>query len=89
MRVLIGTLLLALSVAAGADVYVRGYFRKDGTYVQPHRRSNPNGTTLDNYSAPGNINPYTGNRGSASGGGNRGSGAGYGRSFYRYGRIRW
>ena len=31
MRLLIGTLLLALSVAAGADRLVSGYTRKDGT----------------------------------------------------------
>ena len=87
MRLLIGTLLLALSIAAAADVTVRGYFRRDGTYVQPHRRSSPNGTTLDNYSRRGNINPYTGNRGSESDGGNRGSGSGY--RLRPYGRIRW
>jgi hypothetical protein len=25
--------------SAGADTYVDGYFRKDGTYVQPHYRA--------------------------------------------------
>lgn len=63
MRFLIGTLLLAVSVAAGADVSVRGYTRKDGTYVQPHVRSDRNDTTFDNYSTRGNTNPYTGERG--------------------------
>lgn len=43
-----------------ADVSVRGYHRKDGTYVQPHHRSDPNHTTKDNWSTRGNINPYTG-----------------------------
>jgi hypothetical protein len=63
MRLLIGTLLLALSVAAGADESVRGYFRKDGTYVQPHMRSDPDGYKGNNYSTRGNVNPYTGERG--------------------------
>ena len=45
---------------ANAQVRVRGYFRRDGTYVQPHVRSSPNSSPYDNYSYPGNINPYTG-----------------------------
>jgi hypothetical protein len=34
---------------ADAQVRVRGYYRSDGTYVRPHIRSSPNGTTADNY----------------------------------------
>lgn len=33
----------------GKDVYVKGYTRKDGTYVRPHVRSSPNEYKLDNY----------------------------------------
>jgi hypothetical protein len=29
------------SKSSGGSVYVRGYTRKDGTYVQPHTRSSP------------------------------------------------
>lgn len=43
-----------------AAVRVNGYYKKNGTYVQPYYRSNPNSTKLDNYSTKGNINPYTG-----------------------------
>lgn len=32
-----------------SDVYVRGYYRKDGTYVRPHYRSSPNKYKWDNY----------------------------------------
>lgn len=39
---------------------MRGYTRKDGTYVRPHIRSNPDGDPLNNWSYPGNTNPYTG-----------------------------
>jgi len=46
-----------------ADVYVNGYTRSDGTYVQGHYRSSPNNTTYDNFSTKGNINPYTGQPG--------------------------
>ena len=41
-------------------VAVRGYFRSNGTYVQPHYRSGANGIASDNWSARGNVNPYTG-----------------------------
>jgi len=44
-------------------VHVRGYTRKDGTYVPPHDRTAPNGTKLDNWSTKGNINPETGKPG--------------------------
>lgn len=59
--VLISTLVLVLGASeAFAQVRVRGYTRKDGTYVQSHMRSRPNSTTADNYSTKGNVNPYTG-----------------------------
>ncbi len=57
-----------------ADVYVNGYHRKDGTYVQPHYRSDPDGNRFNNFSTRGNVNPYTGKAGSVdpygAGGGN-------------------
>ncbi len=63
----IATAVLGLLFMAGAalaqDVHVRGYFKKDGTYVAPHYRSAPNTTTQDNWSTKGNVNPYTGQPG--------------------------
>ncbi|MBU2645364.1 hypothetical protein KKI24_11715 [bacterium] len=56
-------ILLSVSVVYGGDVYVRGYQKSDGTYVQPHYRTSPNSTRNDNYSTKGNINPYTGKEG--------------------------
>jgi hypothetical protein len=59
-------LMLALTAAAlfapsaSAQVHVKGYVTKNGTYVAPYVRSSPNSTTLDNYSTRGNVNPYTG-----------------------------
>ena len=66
-RILILNLLLAcgtftlypLEVDAGR-VRVRGYYRKDGTYVRPHYRTAPDGNPYNNYSFPGNYNPNTG-----------------------------
>ncbi len=49
---------------SSGDVYVNGYFRRDGTYVGGHHRTAPNRTTVDNFSTRGNVNPYTGRRGS-------------------------
>lgn len=42
---------------------VRGYVKKNGTYVAPHRQTNPNRTQRDNWSTKGNVNPYTGKPG--------------------------
>lgn len=46
--------------AFGKPVHVDGHFREDGTYVKPHFRSMPNGNPFDNWSYPGNMNPFTG-----------------------------
>jgi hypothetical protein len=51
---------LSMSLSAEADTYVRGYFRSNGTYVQPHYRSNPDGNFYNNWSTKPNVNPYTG-----------------------------
>ena len=47
MKTLIAIALLVTSiVGASAQVHVNGYYRKDGTYVQPHYRSSPNSTEV-------------------------------------------
>jgi hypothetical protein len=94
---LIATLLLLTAVPAFADdVSVKGSFRQDGTYVQPHMRSAPDSSYNNNWSTYPNINPYTGqqgtrqpqlfdnNTGSGSGGYNGGLGTTQPRS-----RSRW
>ncbi len=43
---------------------VEGYTTNRGTYVAPYHATNPNATQRDNYSATGNVNPYTGAVGS-------------------------
>lgn len=45
------------------NVHVNGYFKKNGTYVSPHYRSSPDHNFYNNWSAKGNINPYTGKAG--------------------------
>lgn len=52
--------VMLLPVIGYAQVRVKGYYRKDGTYVRPHVRSNPDRNPYNNWSYPGNVNPYTG-----------------------------
>lgn len=56
----VGFFTLIIALSASAQVHVRGYYRSNGTYVQPHERTRPNYTITDNYSYPGNYNPNTG-----------------------------
>ena len=58
---IIATLFIITSTLA--DTSVKGYYKSNGTYVQPHYRSSPNSTTSDNWSTSGNTNPYTGEKG--------------------------
>lgn len=55
--------LLLAAPLAFADVFVRGHYRSNGTYVKPHYRSNPDGNPYNNWSTKGNVNPYTGQYG--------------------------
>lgn len=55
--------LTLLPILASADAYVKGYHRKDGTYVQPHYRSSPDRSYNNNWSVSPNVNPYTGQQG--------------------------
>jgi hypothetical protein len=69
MKLLIGWFAAVASVAlvessfAAGGVHVRGHVRKDGTFVQPHYRSAPDGAFYNNWSTNGNVNLYTGEDG--------------------------
>lgn len=60
---LILTLIFTGISSADAAVRVKGYRKKDGTYVQSHYRSDPDSSVYNNWSTKGNINPYTGEEG--------------------------
>jgi hypothetical protein len=45
---------------SSSDVHVHGYTKRDGTVVKPYTRTHENSTQRDNFSAKGNVNPYTG-----------------------------
>jgi hypothetical protein len=56
-------LMLSFAGSCFASKQVNGYTKRDGTYVAPHHRSDPNRTQRDNYSSKPNVNPYNGKRG--------------------------
>ena len=58
--------LLVVATPAEAASKVKGYTKKNGTYVAPHYKSSPNKSKLDNFSTKGNVNPYTGKKGTVN-----------------------
>lgn len=88
--VIITLVSLVITDIAFAQVHVKGYTRKNGTYVQPHMRSNPDGNASNNWSTKGNTNPYTGAAGTHNpdnygGGYHQPSNSGYNSSYDGYG----
>ena len=47
--IILNVIVFIIPTQTNAYVKVRGYFRKDGTYVRPYVRSNPNALRYDNY----------------------------------------
>ena len=60
--------LLSFSASAEAKtVRVKGYYKPStGSYVSPSYRTSPNKYKIDNYSAKGNYNPYSGKKGTVN-----------------------
>lgn len=50
---LLVALVAGFAASAKAD-QVRGYIKKDGTYVAPYQRTHPDGVPYNNYSYDGN-----------------------------------
>jgi hypothetical protein len=60
----LGLLLILFSTTAWAGpVHVRSHTTRRGSYVQPHARTSPDHSRSNNWSTRGNVNPYTGKRG--------------------------
>lgn len=57
------SLLVLFTLPVLANVYVNPYTKKDGTQVEGHYRSDPDGNPNNNWSTEGNRNPYTGKEG--------------------------
>ena len=51
---------------AQSQVWVNGYTRSNGTYVQGYYRTAPDYTINNNWSTVGNVNPHTGKAGTVS-----------------------
>lgn len=68
MKTLLFAFILTLAACGTtcADVYVRPHVRGNGTIVQGHYRSDPDGIRWNNWSSRGNVNPYTGKAGTRS-----------------------
>lgn len=67
ITMLIVLMCLINGVNLFADKHVNGYYKSNGTYVQPYYKSNSNNTKNDNFSTYGNTNPYTGEKGTKKG----------------------
>ena len=59
----LGILLIAASPSFAKTVRVRSSVTKSGQYRSAHYRTSPNKTKIDNWSTKGNVNPYTGKKG--------------------------
>jgi len=55
--------LFSVSFSEAKTVWVKGKLQKDGTYVKPHYKSSPDKSRYNNYGTKGNVNPYTGKKG--------------------------
>ncbi len=63
---LIFSFTLLNATSAEAVQKVKGYTTKKGTYVAPHFKQSPNKSKFDNFSTKGNINPFTGKKGTVN-----------------------
>lgn len=61
--ILLGLLLAAPLAFAASSHSVKGYMKKDGTFIQSHKQTNPDQIRRNNYSSEGNYNPNTGKQG--------------------------
>jgi hypothetical protein len=66
LAVALASITVIGSGSAASSHYVRGYATKNGTYVMPHRQTNPNRFKSDNWSTKGNVNPFMGKAGTKS-----------------------
>lgn len=64
IMMMLGVFGILTGTHAHAAVRVRGHYRSNGTYVQPHMRTDPDNSRQNNWSTSPNANPYTGMFGS-------------------------
>ncbi|MBI4035731.1 hypothetical protein HY383_02190 [Candidatus Daviesbacteria bacterium] len=68
ISLLLGVFVFSILIPTGVEAAsrVKGYTKKNGTYVAPHYKTPPNKSKFDNFSTKGNINPYTGKKGTVN-----------------------
>lgn len=68
ISLLLGIFVLSILTPTSVEAAsrVKGYTKKNGTYVAPHYKTPPNKSKFDNFSTKGNINPYTGKKGTVN-----------------------
>jgi len=54
---------ISISASAAGSHSVKGHVTKKGVYVAPSRATSPDKTRSNNYSNKGNVNPYSGKKG--------------------------
>lgn len=59
LRLLV-VIVMLIPMSGYAQVHVKGYYRKDGTYVSPHIRSSPDAYKWNNYGPSSSSPLYTG-----------------------------
>lgn len=63
-KALLIVLLFTSTAAYAVSTHqVKGHTKKDGTYVQPYKKTNPDQIRRNNYNSEGNFNPSTGKSG--------------------------
>lgn len=60
---IVAVILLCIPAVAQRTVRVRPSVSKQGVYRPAHVRTSPDHTQRNNWSAKGNVNPYTGKTG--------------------------
>lgn len=66
MKRIVALAMLTLSFVTQAQVQVKGYYKSNGTYVQPHIRSSPDSTKTNNYGSAKSSFEYSSEGGYAS-----------------------
>ena len=62
-KLMLSLVLLSVFFSPVFAKSVSGYTKANGTHVEAYQRTNANSTQRDNYSTKGNVNPYTGVKG--------------------------
>ncbi len=65
-KLLFAILTVCLLGSMGSFAYgksVSGYHKRSGTYVKSYHRTSKDRTQRNNWSSKGNVNPYTGKKG--------------------------